>query len=140
LNTKIGGSSVKIAGEHSVRSFYETCCGFSAAIRFECCRFDTGLRSTGEQKYWRKRTRGAQGGQAAAEILEKDGKETAESDEEIPESSEEGDQEIATAPRIAFAFLKSSTFKRPHQTSQATRPLLHQHLFISDNLFLPSDC
>jgi hypothetical protein len=110
MDAKTVSSSVKIAAAYSVRSFYETCCGFPAVIRFECCRIDTGLCSAGEQEHRRKWTRGAQGGQAAAEIHEKDDKETAESDEEIPESSEEGEQEVATASRIAFAFLQSNTF------------------------------
>ena len=64
--------------------------------------------STGEQKYRRKWTRGSQSGEAAAKVQQKGGEKTAQSDEEIPESAEEGEQEIATPSQIVFAFLQST--------------------------------
>jgi len=108
MDAKTAASSSKIAGGYSVWSFYETYCGFPAVIRIKYCRVATGQCSTGEQKYRRKWTRGSQSGEAAAKVQQKGGEKTAQSDEEIPESAEEGEQEIATPSQIVFAFLQST--------------------------------
>ena len=77
----------------------------------------TGQCSTGEQKYRRKWTRGPQSGEAAAKVQQKGGEKTAQSDEEIPESAEEGEQADRNAVTDSFRFLAINSLlkqRKPH--------------------------